>query len=100
MTELSQDPHEGNLAVILDYLIRLDAANQRNELVNKVRIFPQDVLQHLDCLCGDVCDLEAEEVLELRADRLGQVGQANDDCAEASDGAFGDFSTDVCHVLA
>lgn len=100
MTKLSQYPHESNLAIILNDLIRLYSANQWHELVHKVRIFPQDIFKYLDCFCGHVGDLETKEVLELRANRLGQVWKTNYDCAEACDRAFGDFSADIGHVLA
>ena len=85
LTELSQDPHESNLTVILDDLISLHAADQRHEIINEVRILSQDIFEHLDSFSSHIGDLKREEVLELRADRLRQVGQSDDDRTEASD---------------
>ena len=71
LTKFSQNPYECNLSIIFDDLIRLNATDKWHKIVNKVRILPQNVLQHLDSLRGHVGDLEAEEVLKLRADSLG-----------------------------
>ena len=70
LTKLSQNPHKCNLSIIFDDLVRLNATDKRYEVVDEVRILSQDVLQHLDSLCGHVGDMKAEEVLELRGDCL------------------------------
>ena len=71
LTKLSQNPHESNLSIIFNDLISLHSANERHKVVDKVRIFSQNVLKHLDGFRGHVGDLKAEEVLKLGAYGLG-----------------------------
>ena len=70
LPEFTNKPNEGDLAVIFNDLIRLNFADKRDEIVHKVGVLSQDILKHLDCLSGHICDLKAEEVLELGGDVL------------------------------
>ena len=100
VTEFAQNPDKRDLAFILDDLISLDASHQRHEIVNKVRILSQNVLEHLDSLSGDICDLQSEEVFQLCLDGLRQLWQPNNNGTKALDRALGDLSAHICDVFA
>ena len=63
LTKLAKDPDKGDFAIILNNLVSLHTADKWNKIINKVWVFAQDVLQHSDCLSGDICNLKAKEVL-------------------------------------
>lgn len=100
LAELAQDPDECDLAIIFNNLIGLDAANKWYKIIDEVRILPQDVLQHGDGLRCHIRDLQTKEILQLGADHLAEVWQADHDSSEARDGALCNIGADIRHVLA